>query len=393
MREKAMREKLWTRDFILICTVYFFTNLYPNLLISTFPFYIKSLGGAELTVGLAASLFSAAAIITRPVAGYLVDQYSRSLPLLAGLCVVMLISLGYAFLPWLAAILLLRMTHGLVHGMLGTAISACACDALPASRFSEGMGFFGMMTALPLAVAPALGLLIMEHAGFRPLFLLLAALIGAALLLAARIHYHPVQRQRGKRLTLSRIFNKDALPASLIVMFAFLPYSGMASFIALYAAERSLGSTGVYFIFWAAASTAARFFFGRLCDRRGERLPILIGNACFITGLVLTVLARGPLLFWLSGLIYGSGFGVCAPALQTMSVRISPPERRGAASSTYLIFCDLGNVIGGALGGVLASAVGYRPMFLLLSISCLVSISLYEFWGKHTPSAFAKAYA
>lgn len=387
-----MHEKLWTKNFIIICAAYFLTNLYPSLLIPTFPFYLKSLGGSEMTIGLTASLFSAAAILTRPLAGVLVDRYSRSLPLLCGLSVVVLVSLGYAFLPILAVVLTLRLLHGLVHGMLGTAISTNACDTLPESRFSEGMGFFGMMTALPLAIAPALGLFVMEQAGFRVLFLLLTGLIVLALLLALCFHYLPIQRSGLGHFSFSRIFERSALPASLIVMCAFLPYSGMASFIALYAAEKGLGGTGTYFVFWAVASTSARFFFGRLCDRRGERLPILIGNSCFICGLLLTVLANGPLLFWLSGFIYGCGFGVCAPALQTMSVRISPPARRGAASSTYLIFCDLGNVLGGALSGLLVTLVGYSFTFLLLIISCIASILLYELWGKHTPSAFRQVY-
>ena len=50
-----MKEKLATKNFILVCATNLLVFLYPYLLITTFPFYIKSLGGSEMTVGLVAA--------------------------------------------------------------------------------------------------------------------------------------------------------------------------------------------------------------------------------------------------------------------------------------------------------------------------------------------------
>ncbi|MBR2784070.1 MAG: MFS transporter [Firmicutes bacterium] len=386
-----MKEKLATKNFILICITNFLIFLYPYLLITTFPFYVRSLGGSELTVGLLASLFSGACMFARPAAGYISDHYSRRLPLLIGLTVLIGVTLGYALWPLLSVIVVLRLVHGLVNGLVSTSITTVACDDIPASRFAEGMGFFGMMTAVPIAAAPAVGFWLMNAYGFRPMFLICAALAAVTLACALRLRYRRLTPRPRERLSLSALFEKNALPASLIIFLAFLPFTAVSSFVALYAESRGLGSAGPFFTGWAVASVGVRFIFGPYSDRHGENLAIILGNCCFAGGLLLMVFAGRPWVFALAGLVYGGGFGVIGPAAQTMSMRAVAPERRGAASCTYLFMIDLSGVASGALSGALVTAWGYRPMFLLMTLFTAASVALYRRWGRFTPSAFRPA--
>ncbi|MBR0178853.1 MAG: hypothetical protein IJQ03_00265, partial [Firmicutes bacterium] len=85
---------------------------------------------------------------------------------------------------------------------------------------------------------------------------------------------------------------------------------------------------------------------------------------------------------------YGAGFGVITPAVQTMSVRAASPERRGAASCTYLIMIDLSGAVGSALAGFLVTAWGYGAMFLMVALFAIASIAVYRRWGRFTASAF-----
>ena len=61
--------KLWTRDLVLIILVNLcvFTNHIMSL--STFPFYIQSLGGSEAISGICAAAFAFVAVIVRPFVG------------------------------------------------------------------------------------------------------------------------------------------------------------------------------------------------------------------------------------------------------------------------------------------------------------------------------------
>ena len=50
------KPRLWTRNFVLIIVINFLVFMNHIMLLSTFPFYIESLGGSEALAGLAATL-------------------------------------------------------------------------------------------------------------------------------------------------------------------------------------------------------------------------------------------------------------------------------------------------------------------------------------------------
>ena len=89
------KPRLWTRNFVLIIVINFLVFMNHILLLSTFPFYIESLGGSEALAGLAATLFSLVAVLCRPVVGWMLDNGKRRAILLIGLAGMLLMPLGY----------------------------------------------------------------------------------------------------------------------------------------------------------------------------------------------------------------------------------------------------------------------------------------------------------
>lgn len=73
--------------------------------------------------------------------------------------------------------------------------------------------------------------------------------------------------------------------------------------------------------------------------------------------------------------------------VMAMAVNIAPPERRGAANSTFLCAYDIGIGIGGGIAGVLIDAVGYNYMFAIISVANIISIIIYFAWGSKHPSS------
>lgn len=59
-------EKLWSRNFVLIIVINFLVFMNHIMLLSTFPFYIESLGGSEALAGLAPALQSMAVHSSSP---------------------------------------------------------------------------------------------------------------------------------------------------------------------------------------------------------------------------------------------------------------------------------------------------------------------------------------
>ena len=59
-------EKLWSRNFVLIIVINFLVFMNHIMLLSTFPFYIESLGGSEALAGLEPALQSMAVHSSSP---------------------------------------------------------------------------------------------------------------------------------------------------------------------------------------------------------------------------------------------------------------------------------------------------------------------------------------
>ncbi len=93
------KPRLWTRNFVLIIVINFLVFMNHIMLLSTFPFYIESLGGSEALAGLAATMFSLVAVLCRPVVGWMLDNGKRRAILLAGLAGMLLMPLGVQLSP------------------------------------------------------------------------------------------------------------------------------------------------------------------------------------------------------------------------------------------------------------------------------------------------------
>ena len=70
---------------------------------------------------------------------------------------------------------------------------------IPAKRLGEGMGFFSLSQSVSMALAPAIGLAIMEAFGYRSMTLFAVGLLFAASAIASLIRYRPMERATEKQ--------------------------------------------------------------------------------------------------------------------------------------------------------------------------------------------------
>lgn len=121
-------------------------------------------------IGLATALFSLASILSRPFVGWLVDSIGRRSLLVWGLVGMTLLPMGYFVSAGIAWAVVLRTAQGAFHAAGSNATSTWVADIVPPSRMGEGFGMYGLSMAISTAVAPALGLTVMNELGFCPLF-------------------------------------------------------------------------------------------------------------------------------------------------------------------------------------------------------------------------------
>ncbi len=381
--------KLWTRDLVLIILVNLcvFTNHIMSL--STFPFYIQSLGGSEAVAGICAAAFAFVAVIIRPFVGWWLDNGVRKVALVVGLLLLGAAPLGYVFVPVLSMSIASRMLHGIGLSFSNSTTATVASDVICRSRFAEGMGYFGMATALASAIAPALGLSLMEGFGFGTLYAVAAGIAGLGLVLFAFVRTRKVNVPK-KKLDLRTIINRDSLPATATMLVFMLTFGALENFVAIFASENSLPSGSIYFIVMSVMLLVVRITLGKLVDQRGEAIFVYTCNAAMLVAFLLLALVPNTATYILSAVLAGYAFGGLEPSLQSMAVHTSTDETRGSANSTFLCGYDIGYGLGGGLAGSLITAMGYSSMWMIISPACVASVLIYVAWARHSDTSFSK---
>ena len=295
--------------------------------------------------------------------------------------------MGYLVLSALFLAVVARMLHGASLAFSNTTTATIATDIIPKPRFAEGMGMFGLATALATACAPALGLALMEKCGFTALFLTGTGAAVLALILFACLKTPPVPRQK-KPFTLKGLLDRDAIPASATAQVFMFTYGALENFTAKYAAEASLPSGGLFFTVMALVLLLTRLTAGKVTDRKGESVFAYSCNLAMLLALLLLGLWPNVVTYFLAAALAGFGFGGLEPALQSMAVAIAPPERRGSANSTFLCAYDIGIGLGGGIAGWLISGVGYEKMFVIMGVFNILAVVIYVLFGRTHPSSF-----
>ena len=381
--------KLLTRDLVLIILVNLcvFTNHIMSL--STFPFYIQSLGGSEAIAGICAAAFAFVAVIIRPFVGWWLDNGVRKVALVVGLLLLDAAPLGYVFVPVLSMSIAFRMLHGIGLSFSNSTTATVASDVICRPRFAEGMGYFGMATALASAIAPALGLSLMESFGFGTLYAVAAGIAGLGLVLFAFVRTRKVNVPK-KKLDLRTIINRDSLPATATMLVFMLTFGALENFVAIFAAENSLSLGSIYFIVMSVMLLVVRVTLGKLVDQRGEAIFVYTCNAAMLVAFLLLALVPNTATYILSAALAGYAFGGLEPSLQSMAVHTSTDETRGSANSTFLCGYDIGYGLGGGLAGSLITTMGYSSMWMIVSLACVASVLIYVVWARHSDTSFSK---
>lgn len=367
---------LLTKNFILITVINLLIFLGFQMLMPTFPVYIKKLGGTDSIVGLVTGIFTVSSLVARMISGAALDRFGRRGVFLTGLGIFILAVLSYSWLPAIGLLLLFRLIHGFGWGAASTATSTIASDSIPKERFGEGMGYYSLSSSLPMAIAPAVGLFVISSYSFNVLFLLSAGLAASGFLLSLILKYRKIERDEQQN-SKAALFETSSIRPAIVIFFVSMTYGSVVSFLSLYAAQKGIQNIGLFFTFYAVALLISRPFFGRICDRLGYSYAVVPGLICVIATMVLLSLASAMPMFLAAAFIYGAGLGAVQSSLQTMAVAHTPPYRRGAANATFFTGFDSGIGLGAMVFGAVASAVGYSLMYLWAVVPAALAFILY----------------
>ncbi|WP_442598758.1 MFS transporter [Neobacillus sp. D3-1R] len=372
------KEKIWTRDFTLICLSNFFIFLGFQMTLPTIPLFVEKLGGNDQLIGMVVGIFTFSALLIRPYAGHALESWGRRKVYLLGLA-IFVISVGtYGIVGSLFFLFLMRMVQGLGWGFSTTASGTIATDLIPAKRRGEGMGYYGLFGNLALAFGPTLGLFLAGILTFTQLFFICAALGLIALVLSSQLRFKKVEQPKQKTAAKKwDIYEKSAIRPSILLFFITFTFGGIAAFLPLYTTQKGITGIQWYFLFYAMALMLTRTFAGKIYDEKGHKAIFPPGALLIIIAMLFLAWLPNSLSLYAAGVLYGLGFGMIQPGLQAWSVEASPANRKGMATATFFSFFDLGIGVGAMVFGQVAFLFGYSSIYITAAISVTVALLLY----------------
>ncbi|CUH95122.1 putative membrane protein [Propionispora sp. 2/2-37] len=369
-------EKLWTKEFILSCLSNLFAFISMYYIMSTLPLLItEALAGDKEQVGYLFGIFSFAGVVTRPMAGYLLDTMKRKTIAWIAVACLFFVMLAYNWITSLSLLFFLRFIHGVCWGFSTTSLATIATDAVPFRKRGEGIGYYGLSMSIAMFIGPILGLEMLQRFNYSSMFYIGAGFAAVALLCLLGIkgwEVCPVSTQKHRGIIETKV-----LSYGLIVFFLSMLYSGILSFIVLFGKEIGLENSGVYFLANALTVIVSRPYAGKILDKKGPIGVMCVGFLTLFATFLCLFFAQGYLLFILSALFLGIGFGIIHSSSIALAINKVDASRRGVVNGTVLTAFDLGFGIGSVLLGVLANYAGLKIMYLTSGLMVLIPFSIF----------------
>lgn len=372
-------QPLWTRSFLLICGVHLLAYSSYAAVNPTFAAYLDTVTPSESLIGVAFGVFTFAAVIARPLAGWLLDRVGRRV--VQAIAAVALASATLSF-TWVTVIwgaIFLRALHGIAWGINSTATPTIAADVVPPERRSEGFGYFGIVPNIALMLMPPVSLWVAHQFGFGTQF------VGAALLaLLALGPLVALDDTTPSTSSVGEFYAREAIPAALIVALASVPVGAIDALLPLYAPTVGLANSGFFFTVMGAAIVLARSVLGQLPGSTS----LLLSVSFILQASGLVVIAVIPSLFVLGGLplgllagaaLFGAGFALVFPLLQSVAVSATGDEQNGSATATVLTGMDLGIGLGAIVFGIAADIVELSIVYIATALFSLTGLLVTVF--------------
>lgn len=393
-------------------------------LLPVMPLYFHEQGLDLATLGVVIAAWPAARLVSEPIFGWLADRTARVPLMVAGLLLTGLFEMLPLFLIGPAAFVLLRGAAGLAAAMYDPAARGYLTDATPPERRGEAFGLYAAAQMGGLLIGPAIGAIGAGFFGgirFVFIFSAVASFLGAAAIAwrvkESGVRTHPalshdatefprdtpsVEGRAATAIAADRESNVDPdAPARLLnrgliaalVINAGGSYAGGTYEVIWSLFLQHLGAgldlIGLTFALFGLPVLLLSPFAGRIVDRRGSRLFIVIGcTVPAVAGICYTLIVDPRLTIPLI-LLEATGFALLNPALYALVAANSPPGRSSTAQGLFGAAGTLGFIIASLVAGVLAAQDILYPFYVFCAfilVSLVVGLLIGgPRLGRHRP--------
>lgn len=377
------RQSIYTKDVILVMAASFFFMFSVMFVTPLINGYAISLGASAVFAGIITGIMSVVSMFLRPVAGNLTDRFSKySLSFIGGVLILIGVA-GYCFSPSGNWLLLFRLINGTGFVLATVCMTTWLAFLVPRSHVGEAMGFYGLMNALAMALAPALAINLYKVIGYKSA-LWLAVLATILMIVSIQFvgnHAKPKIIQNKKRKI--KIIQKDALPVAMLTTFFAIPYFITQADIVVYVERQRFSiAVGYFFVIYAIALLLIRIVLKKYFDLIRFGIWFWLSLISMILFLIIATFMVNNWLMGLAAIMLSIGYGVIYSVNQSTALMLAPIEEQGLASSTFYLGLDIGMAAGPMIGGVTAQNLAPNYFYPVLLIIVPIILIIYFVYSK-----------
>ena len=330
-------------------------------------------GGAVLS-GTAVGIAFLATACTRPFAGLTADQGRARYVVALGGVLGALGGLGHLWAPNVPVLLVSRLLMGAGEGALFSGALPWVLTGSPAARRGRVAGWFGLSMWGGLSAGPVLASAVDYARGstgvWQTVFVL--SVLSSVLVLSTRGQPKP-----GTPLSLPRT-PRELVPSGaplpgLVFGLAAYGYGTVAGLLVLYLSQSGIGGEKLALPLFAAGFLLTRTFGSPVVDRLGGAPVAAVSLGVEIIGLLLIAVSGSEIAALAGATLAGVGVSLMYPATVSVTLARTGALRPGTAVGVMTSFWDLGIMVAGPLGGLIALAA-YPAAFSVAAVTALVAL-------------------
>lgn len=340
-------------------------------------FLAQELAAGPAEIGFTVGVFSCAAVLATPLAGFVVDRFPRRYAMVAGALLMVVAAAGFLGVRRLGWLLDgLRVLQELSYALVVTAVGTLVADVAPRERLNQALGLSGASMLVMNAVAPAVAEPLAVAFGWPLVFALAALAAGVAAGLAAQVReptWAPSTAAGGGIGAL--LAQPLARHYGLVVALNGATFGAVFTFEPAYALALGRAHVSGFFVAYAVAAIVVRCVFGGIPARIGS-YRVARGSLLLYAAVVFALAAAGPRALEPLGALFGVAHGLFYPAVNALAVTAVRPYERGRMIVVFTGAFALGLAGGSTLLGPLAAWGGYPSVFIVVACGTLGALAI-----------------
>lgn len=336
------------------------------------------LGGSKTDIGLAFGVFALGMLLVRPIAGAWSDRYGRR-PLMIGgalgIALMQLLHTPAADTGELWVLLLVRIGTGAFSSLMYLAQATAATELPPVHHRDRVFATFSVSVFVGFAIGPILGEWVLQNHGFAWTF---GVASGMALLSAAVALTLPETRPDTARPPdgWRDLFDPIAARIGFVNLLIFVTFMGFNAFIQPYSEQFGVEEARWLLLTYSGTTLALRMIAGRVFARFPRRDIATFSHAMVIAGALVLASAGSVGQLYVGAFVIAIGMAWNVPLLMLIAVDSATDAHRSRAVATVTTFGDLANSGGALLLGVVADAIDYDGMYVVVAGAALLAMGL-----------------